>query len=639
MSWLYSIFIAGLMFANESGLPVHINYNQNESNFSQVFKSDETERIEQTYPLNANGRVSVSNVNGSINIEAWDRPEVKLEVVKVADSRERLSEFSVKINSQPDFLNIETEYEKQINRQYGRNYKTEVQYRLTVPRTAVLDEIETVNGEISVSNMVNITKASAVNGKVVAVNLQGTAKLSTVNGTVEADFDQLQTASKISLDTVNGTVNLTIPSDADATIKADTVNGSINNDFGLPIRKGKYVGSDLYGRIGSGDVQIKMNSVNGGLSVKRKKDGKNLNPATNLLPAKNSDEVDWDDVGNVGNFPVVKPPKLPIVPRTPLPPNFGVSNLNADVQKQIAEALKKAQKEMGKLTPEMRKQIEDELKNANVDLNTKELQEQIKLAKEKYKEALAQISNANWLVGSPVMEKKSESFAVKGTPKVTIEANNCAVSVRGWDKPEVQYSATKVAGNHSQPPMDVQASQSSADVNIKIINNDKNSGVFEANNIRLEIFVPKKSNLKITTDGEIRLEGVSGEIELNGEESAINVRDSEGKIHLATGNGRIRVLGFKGEIYAQSAEGDINLEGNFQILTVQTGDGSIILTLPEDTGANLTANQEITNEGLNLIKQKENHWLIGKGGANFQLQTADGKIYLRNFDALKSLQK
>ncbi|MEP7038306.1 MAG: DUF4097 family beta strand repeat-containing protein, partial [Acidobacteriota bacterium] len=516
---------------------------------------------------------------------------------------------------------------------------TEVQYRLTVPRTAVLDEIETVNGEISISNMVNITKASAVNGKVVAVNLQGTAKLSTVNGTVEADFDQLQTTSKISLDTVNGTVNLSIPSDANATVKADTVNGSINNDFGLPIRKGKYVGSDLYGRIGSGDVQIKLNSVNGGLSVKRKKDGKNLNPATNLLPAKNSDEDDWDAAGNGGNFSVIKPPKPPIVPRTPLPPDFDGFNLNADMQKKIAEALKEAQKEMGRLTPEMRKQIEDELKKANVDLNTKELQEQIKLAREKYKEALAQMSNANWLVGSPVMEKKSESFAVKGTPKVTIEANNCAVSVRGWNKPEVQYSATKVARNRSQTPMDVQASQSGADVNVKVINNNENSNVFEANNIRLEIFVPKKSNLKITTDGEIRLEGVTGEVELNGEESAINVRDSEGKIRLVTGNGRIRVLGFKGEIYAQSAEGDINLEGNFQKLTVRTEDGSIILTLPEDTGANLTANQEITNEGLNLIKQKENNWLINKGGANFQLQTADGKIFLRNFDVLKSLQK
>lgn len=627
MSWLYSIFIAGLIFSNGDVPPIQTNHSLPESNIIQVAKLDETERFEQIYPLKASGKVSVSNVNGSITVEAWDRPEVKLEAVKIADSREHLAEFSVKINSQPDYLEVETEYEKQNNRQYGRNYKTEVQYRLTVPRSAVLDEIETVNGEISISNMTNITKASAVNGKVVAVNLQGTAQLSTVNGTVEADFDRLQTASKISLNTVNGTVNLTIPSDANATLKADTVNGNISNEFGLPVRIGKYVGKDLYGRIGSGDVQIKLNSVNGGLSVKRKNDGKNLNPATNLLPAKDNDEDDSD-----ANFPVVRPPKPPRVPRTPLPPDFDGLVPDAEMQKQIAEALKEAQKEMGKLTPEMRKQIEEGLKKAN--LNTKEMQEQMKLAQEKYKEAMAQMSNANWLIGSPVIEKKSDSFTVKDIPKVTIEANNCAVVVRGWDKAEVQYTVTKIGTNRNQTPINVQANQSGADVNIKVIKNVETQRVFGVDNTRLEIFVPKKSNLKITTDGEIRLEGVSGEIDLNGENGAINVRDSEGKIRLTSTDGRVRVLGFKGELYAQSADGDMNLEGNFQKLTARTKDGSIVLTLPEDTGANLTANKEITNEGLNLTKEKENNWRIGKGGANFQLQTTDGKIFLRSINTM-----
>ncbi len=636
MPWIYSIFIAGLIFSNESVPPVQTNHSYAESKIIQVVRLDETERFEQTYPLNANGKVSVSNVNGSITVEAWDRPEVKLEAVKIADSRDRLSEFSVRIDSQPDFLNVETEYEKQNNRQYGKNYKTEVQYRLTVPRTAVLDEIETVNGEIRISNTTNITKASAVNGKIIAVNLQGTAKLSTVNGTVEADFDRLQTQSKISLDTVNGTVNLTIPSDANATVKADTVNGSISNEFGLPVRKGKYVGKDLYGRIGSGDVQIKLNSVNGGLSVKRKNDGKNLNPATNLLPAKNNDEDDRDAVGNGENFPVVRPPKPPRVPRTPLPPVFDNSNLDAEIQKQVVEALKEAQKEMGKITPEMQKQIEEGLKKAN--LNTKEMQEQIKLAREKYKEAMAQMSNANWLVGSPVIEKKSDTFAVKGTPKVTIEANNCAISVRGWDKSEVQYSVTKISRNRSQTPMDVQANQSGADVNIKVINDAQTPLVFGSNNVRLEIFVPKKSNLKIATNGEIRLEGVSGEIDLNGVDGAINVRDSEGNMRLTVTDGRIRVLGFTGELYAQSADGDLNLEGNFQKLTARTENGSIILTLPEDTGANLTVNQEFTNEGLNLTKEKENNWRIGKGGANFQLQTTDGKVFLRGVSVVQAIK-
>ena len=618
MSWLYSIFIAGLMFSSESMLPVQSHYSHSKSTVRQIISLDETERFEQTYPLNANGRVSVSNVNGSITIESWDRAEVKLEAVKIADSRERLSEFSIKIDSESNYLNVETDYERQNNRQYGRNYKTEVQYRLTVPRTAVLDEIETVNGQISISNMTNITKASAVNGKVVAVNLQGTAKLSTVNGTVEADFDRLQTTSKISLDTVNGTVNLTIPSDANATIKADTVNGSINNEFGLRVRTGKYVGKDLYGKIGSGDVQIKLNSVNGGLTVKRKNDGKNLNPATNLLPQKSNDDFDNDT-------------------------EFSVNTVQ--MNKEVAKAVKQAQKEMEKIKPELdkitaeaAKQSVEAVKQATVIINSKEMQEKLKEAQMQQREVLTQMSNANWLIGSPVIEKKSDSFEVKGTPKVTIEANNCAVSVRGWDKSEVRYAVTKIGRNRNQKPMDVQADQSGADVNIKVVNNDETPRVFGANKVRLEIYVPKKSNLKIVTNGEIRLEGVSGEIDLNGVDGAINVRDSEGKMRLTAADGRIRVLGFTGELYAQSTDGDLNLEGNFQKLTAYTEDGSIILNLPENAGANLTANKEIINEGLNLTKQKENNWRIGKGGANFQLQANEGNIFLRSIALIKAYQ-
>ncbi|MDQ3179243.1 MAG: DUF4097 family beta strand repeat-containing protein, partial [Acidobacteriota bacterium] len=265
MYWLISLVMAGVMFSSESSLPVRTNYSLTESNIIKV-KLDETERFEQTYPLNANGKVSVSNVNGSITIETWDRNEVKLAYVKTADTKENLDDVQIRIDARQDTFAVETEYEAIKNRTAKNYKKLEVEYRLTVPRNAVLNEIETVNGSVNITGATNTTKASSVNGEVLATNLRGTANLSTVNGTVRADFDQLQ-AGRISLNTVNGTVDLTIPSDANATIKADTVNGKISNDFGLPVRKGEYVGSDLYGKVGSGDVQIRLNSVNGALSV------------------------------------------------------------------------------------------------------------------------------------------------------------------------------------------------------------------------------------------------------------------------------------------------------------------------------------------------------------------------------------
>ena len=141
----------------------------------------------------------------------------------------------------------------------------------------------------------------------------------------------------------------------------------------------------------------------------------------------------------------------------------------------------------------------------------------------------------------PSIERQGDSIPVKGTPKVIVEAKNCAVIVRGWDKQEVQYSLTKLSRS-APAPQSAGLNVEKDDSRIKIKVSDTN----QLNRYRLELFVPRKSNLKISTDKEIRLEGVSGELELSTNSDAINVRDSEGKLTAATGNGKVRVVGFRG---------------------------------------------------------------------------------------------
>jgi hypothetical protein len=97
MSWVISLLLAGVMFTTEGNLPAKNSYSQTNTNVNQVIRLDETERFEQSYPLNPNGRVSVSNINGSITVEAWDRNEIRLEAVKTADSRETLAEVELRM--------------------------------------------------------------------------------------------------------------------------------------------------------------------------------------------------------------------------------------------------------------------------------------------------------------------------------------------------------------------------------------------------------------------------------------------------------------------------------------------------------------------------------------------------------------
>lgn len=600
MSWIYTVLVAGLLFSpQESPVSYAENIVQDQPVVVETAVRDDSEHFEQVYPLTANGRVCLSNVNGSVIVEAWDRNEVKVEYTKTADAKDRLGDIEVRIDSRPDYLSIEADLGnwKKDKGGWRQNGKLQVEFHLMVPRGASLNEIETVNGSVSVSNFTNLTKVSAVNGGVNAANLRGTASLSTVNGEISAEFDRLEAGSKVNLSTVNGAARILIPSDSNATFKVDSLNGNITNDFNLPVRKGKYVGRDLYGKVGTGDVIVKLSSVNGPLTISRKNDGKSLSPAVNLLPQKKDD--DWDDASDEDAM-------------------IDSEKLNKD----IAKSVKTAQKELVRIQPEIAKVTAEAVKVVQSD----ELKHAIKDAI-RQKAVIAKVVNAGFMTSVPRFEKKSASFPVKGVPKVTVAAEGCAVSVRGWDKNEVQYRVVQFADARNASPLVMTEDHSDSAVNIRV--NDPERG----GNVRIEVFVPKKSNLKITTNGGIRLEGVSGDVELVGGDESVNVRDVDGKLRVVTTDGRIRVLGFKGEVDAESTDGMINLEGEFQKLTAHTNAGPVILTLPETAAADLEANcPDIKGDGISVSRtstsDEVSRYRIGAGGPLFRID-AGGEIRVR----------
>lgn len=651
MSWLVSVFIAGLIYTSPGSFSDYSAENLMAGMTPQmvvttpqsVLQGDETERFEQTYPLSANGKVSVSNVNGSIVIEAWDRNEVKLEAVKIADSKERLSQVQIKIDARPDSLKVETEYG--IWKNGSRNWncsgicRLEVQYKLMVPRTAVLNQIDTVNGSVIVSNMTNITKVSAVNGAVKATNLRGTANIGTVNGTSEVSFEKLDSNSNITLSTVNGRVNLTIPSDTDATVKADTVNGSISNEFNLPIRKGKYVGKDLYAKLGDGSVKINLNSVNGGLAIKRQQDGKNTKSVTNLLSGKSEDE-DQDESADTS-----------------------VSRMNRDIAKSVRNSNRVAIEEARKVAEQSRVIVAQAMKESmeNTRVIQKAQRDALKINRD-----IARINRefganfvTNWAdFGSSRVEEQSDTFPVKGTPRVTVDAKNCAVSVRGWNRDEVKYRITKLVRGALSPDVNVSVSNTETEVMInagvikksasQAATNGQKAGDevlvdlppvgIPSGSVRIEVFVPKKSNLRILTDREIRVEGVSGNIDLTGNDSAINVRDSEGKLKIVAGDAIVRVIGFSGEVDSRTIDGTNLFEGLFQKFSASSANGIIILTLPEDTNADIQANAKIQTEGFASAGSNgdETRHRLGEGGKTYRLNVEDGQILIRNANLLNA---
>jgi hypothetical protein len=256
-----------------------------------------TEEFHQTYTLTPDGRIELDNINGPVHISVWDQNEVKVDAIKRAWNKERLGEAKIEIDSGKDYLSIRTKY-RDHNQTFNWgscNNPASVEYTLTVPRGARLDEIKLINGGLDVTGVAGEVRASCINGRLEARDLAGRAHLSTINGRLEAHFDQLS-GSTIELDSVNGSVELTIPSDSKAEIDASTVSGGIDNDFGLHVNHHRFVGHDLRGELAGGGTRIHLSDVNGRIEVRHAQDGRTLSPVRDLSREDRDDDDDDSEI-------------------------------------------------------------------------------------------------------------------------------------------------------------------------------------------------------------------------------------------------------------------------------------------------------------------------------------------------------
>ncbi|MEM7355426.1 MAG: DUF4097 family beta strand repeat-containing protein, partial [Acidobacteriota bacterium] len=130
-----------------------------------------------------------------------------------------------------------------------------------------LDEIELVNGSLTVAGVAGDVAASLVNGEVRASGLTGNAEISTVNGRLEVALAELTSDRSIELSSVNGSLELKVPDYAGADVRASTVHGGIDNDFGLAVDRGDHVGQKLRGALGGGGARVDLSNVNGSIRL------------------------------------------------------------------------------------------------------------------------------------------------------------------------------------------------------------------------------------------------------------------------------------------------------------------------------------------------------------------------------------
>lgn len=224
--------------------------------------------------------VEIKGVNGDVRAEEATGNEIEVVAVKRGRSGD-LETVKIDVIEHADGITFCTSY-LQRDGQWGKcgpggggrnsNNKnnTNISYVVRVP-AGVHFNGHTVNGSVSIQELDGNVLASTVNGDV-RVSTNGYAQASTVNGSINVACGRANWNDSLEFNTVNGSIEVTLPAHTQTAFSASLVNGSIRTDLPVVI-KGKIDRRHMNGILGgssenSSGRKLRMNTVNGSITVK-----------------------------------------------------------------------------------------------------------------------------------------------------------------------------------------------------------------------------------------------------------------------------------------------------------------------------------------------------------------------------------
>lgn len=121
-------------------------------------------------------------------------------------------------------------------------------------------KIESTSGKIETNSVFSDKLIiSSTSGRIESRNISAdTLKLSSTSGSIEAEIQKIAKNAKI--ETVSGSITLSLKKDSDFTLSYDTVTGSFNSDFGK-------LDKEIKSKYNNGTADISLNTVTGSIKI------------------------------------------------------------------------------------------------------------------------------------------------------------------------------------------------------------------------------------------------------------------------------------------------------------------------------------------------------------------------------------
>lgn len=124
------------------------------------------------------------------------------------------------------------------------------------------------NGRIRVLNAPKATEIETVNGSIYATVTGGEFKATTANGNILTTIARPD-VKVCDLTAMNGGITLLLAENCSAEVEATTGRGDVRSELPVTAPTGTSKRRELRGRIGAGETQLNLNSLNGNISIAR----------------------------------------------------------------------------------------------------------------------------------------------------------------------------------------------------------------------------------------------------------------------------------------------------------------------------------------------------------------------------------
>jgi hypothetical protein len=232
-------------------------------------------RLQKSYDLGSGGEVAVSNVNGSVVVEGWDRDVVRVEAVKKvragsrARAEEALERLEVRVSREGDRLEIRTRRPEGSSGVFawvfGNHVQGGVSYTVSVPRRTDV-EVDTVNGRVTIRGVAGEVEADTTNGRIDVEDVSGSVDAGTTNGGIRVALRAVGEGRSMRFSTTNGGIQLSLPRSARVSLDASTTNGGIDLDD-LPADDRSQSRRHLRAEVNGGGPEIRLTTTNGGIKI------------------------------------------------------------------------------------------------------------------------------------------------------------------------------------------------------------------------------------------------------------------------------------------------------------------------------------------------------------------------------------